>query len=42
MTAGYAWGFWALAIFGFVALAAAVTLIRREELAETPVTAPVA
>jgi EmrB/QacA subfamily drug resistance transporter len=42
LTGGYAWGFWALAVFGVAALVAALTLIRREELAETPVTAPVA
>jgi EmrB/QacA subfamily drug resistance transporter len=41
-TSGYGWGFWALAAFGVAALIASLTLIRREELAETPATAPVA
>jgi EmrB/QacA subfamily drug resistance transporter len=41
-THGYGYGFWALAFFGVAAIVAAVTLIRREEMAETPVTATVA
>ncbi len=42
LTHGYAAAFWALAVFGVAAIVAALTLIRREELAETPATAPVA
>jgi EmrB/QacA subfamily drug resistance transporter len=40
LTGGYRWGFWALAVFGAAAVIAAVTLIRREEMAETPTPAP--
>jgi EmrB/QacA subfamily drug resistance transporter len=40
LTGGYRWGFWALAVFGVAAVIAAVTLIRREEMAETPTPAP--
>jgi EmrB/QacA subfamily drug resistance transporter len=42
LTHGYGAAFWALAVFGVAAIVAALTLIRREELAETPATAPVA
>jgi EmrB/QacA subfamily drug resistance transporter len=42
LTHGYGYGFWALAFFGAAAIIAAVTLIRREEMAETPVTEPIA
>jgi EmrB/QacA subfamily drug resistance transporter len=42
LTHGYGYAFWALAFFGAAAIVAALTLIRREEMAETPVTAPVA
>ena len=42
LTGGYRWAFWALAVFGVAAVAAAVTLISREELAESPTTAPAA
>jgi EmrB/QacA subfamily drug resistance transporter len=42
LTQGYAAAFWALAVFGVLAIVAALTLIRREELAESPATAPVA
>jgi EmrB/QacA subfamily drug resistance transporter len=42
LTGGYAWAFWGLAVIGVLALIAALTLIRREEMAETPATAPVA
>jgi EmrB/QacA subfamily drug resistance transporter len=42
LTQGYGAAFWALAVFGVLAIVAALTLIRREELAETPATAPVA
>jgi EmrB/QacA subfamily drug resistance transporter len=42
LTHGYGYAFWALALFGAAAIIAAVTLIRREEMAETPATAPVA
>jgi len=39
LTGGYGRAFWALAVFGFLALVAALALIRREELAEVPATA---
>jgi EmrB/QacA subfamily drug resistance transporter len=42
LTHAYGYAFWALAFFGLAAIIAALTLIRREELAETPVTAPIA
>jgi EmrB/QacA subfamily drug resistance transporter len=42
LTGGYRWAFWALVAFGVAAVIAAVTLIRREELAESPTTAPAA
>ena len=42
LTHGYAAAFWALAVFGVLAIVAALTLIRREEIAESPATAPVA
>jgi predicted MFS family arabinose efflux permease len=42
LTHGYGYAFWALAFFGAAAIVAALTLIRREEMAETPATAPVA
>jgi EmrB/QacA subfamily drug resistance transporter len=42
LTHGYGYGFWALAFFGLAAIVAAVTLIKREEMAETPATAPTA
>jgi MFS family permease len=42
LTHAYGYGFWALAFFGVAAIVAALTLIRREEMAETPVTAPIA
>jgi EmrB/QacA subfamily drug resistance transporter len=38
----YGYAFWPLALFGAAAIIAAVTLIRREEMAETPATAPIA
>jgi EmrB/QacA subfamily drug resistance transporter len=41
-TGGYRWAFWALALFGAAAVVAALSLIRREELAESPTTAPAA
>jgi EmrB/QacA subfamily drug resistance transporter len=37
----YAYAFWPLALFGAAAIIAAITLIRREEMAETPATAPI-
>jgi EmrB/QacA subfamily drug resistance transporter len=40
LTGGYQWAFWALAAFGVLALVAALVLIRREEMAEVPATAP--
>jgi EmrB/QacA subfamily drug resistance transporter len=42
LTGGYAWAFWGLAVIGVLALIAALTLIRREEMADTPATAPIA
>ena len=42
LTGGYRWAFWALVVFGVAAVIAAVTLIRREEMAEAPTTAPAA
>jgi EmrB/QacA subfamily drug resistance transporter len=42
LTHGYGYAFWALAFFGLAAIVAALTLIRREEMAETPATAPIA
>jgi EmrB/QacA subfamily drug resistance transporter len=41
LTHGYGYGFWALAFFGVAAIIAAVTLIKREEMAEAPATAPI-
>jgi EmrB/QacA subfamily drug resistance transporter len=35
LTGGYAWAFWGLAVIGVLALLAALTLIRREEMGET-------
>jgi EmrB/QacA subfamily drug resistance transporter len=40
LTGGYSWAFWALAVFGVLALVAALVLIRREEMAEVPAAAP--
>jgi EmrB/QacA subfamily drug resistance transporter len=37
LTGGYAWGFWALAVFAVLSFIAVVTLIKREEMAEAPV-----
>ena len=42
LTHGYGYGFWALALFGVAAIVTALTLIRREEMAESPATAPIA
>jgi predicted MFS family arabinose efflux permease len=42
LTGGYRWAFWALTVFGAAAAVAAATLIRREELAESPTAAPAA
>ena len=42
LTGGYRWAFWALVVFGVAAVIAAVSLIRREEMAESPTTAPAA
>jgi EmrB/QacA subfamily drug resistance transporter len=42
LTHGYGAAFWALAVFAIAAIVAALTLIRREELAESPAAAPVA
>ena len=39
---GYGYAFWALAFFGFAAIVAALTLIRREEMAQSTATAPIA
>jgi EmrB/QacA subfamily drug resistance transporter len=38
----YGYAFWPLAFFGTAAIVAAVTLIRRDEMAESPATAPIA
>ena len=40
LTGGYSWAFWGLAVFGVLAFIAALTLIRREEMSETPSTVP--
>lgn len=42
LTHGYGYAFWALAFFGLAATIAAITLIRRGEMAETPAAAPIA
>jgi EmrB/QacA subfamily drug resistance transporter len=42
LTHGYGYAFWALAFFGAAAIVAAVVLIRRDEMAESPATAPMA
>jgi MFS family permease len=42
LTHGYGYAFWALAFFGGAAIIAAVTMIRREEMAEAPAAAPIA
>jgi len=42
LTGGYRWAFWALAVVGVAAIVAAVTLVRREELVESPTAAPAA
>jgi EmrB/QacA subfamily drug resistance transporter len=42
LTHGYGYGFWALAFFGLAAIVAALTLIRREEMAQSTATAPIA
>jgi EmrB/QacA subfamily drug resistance transporter len=42
LAGGYRWAFWALVVFGVAAVIAAVTLIRREEMADAPTTAPAA
>jgi EmrB/QacA subfamily drug resistance transporter len=39
-TGGYAWAFWGLAVIGVLALIAALTFIRPEEMAEAPSAAP--
>src|SRR5437764_910411 len=41
LTGGYAWAFWGLAVIGVLALIAALTLIRRQEMAEVPSAAPI-
>jgi EmrB/QacA subfamily drug resistance transporter len=40
LTGGYAWAFWGLAVIGVLALIAALTFIRPEEMAEAPSAAP--
>jgi MFS family permease len=42
LTHGYGYAFWALALFGAAAIIAALTLIRSDEMAETPAAAPLA
>jgi EmrB/QacA subfamily drug resistance transporter len=41
LTGGYAWAFWALAVFAVLALIAALTLIKREDMSEAPAAAAV-
>jgi EmrB/QacA subfamily drug resistance transporter len=41
LTGGYAWAFWGLAVIGVLALIAALTFIRPEEMAEAPSAAPI-
>jgi EmrB/QacA subfamily drug resistance transporter len=41
LTGGYAWAFWGLAVIGVLALIAALTLIRREEMSDVPSAAPI-
>jgi EmrB/QacA subfamily drug resistance transporter len=41
LTHGYGFAFWALAFFGLAAIIAAITLIRRDDMAESPVAAPI-
>jgi EmrB/QacA subfamily drug resistance transporter len=41
LTGGYSWAFWGLVVFGVLAFIAAITLIRGEEMAQVPSTAPV-
>jgi len=41
LTGGYSWAFWGLAVFGVLALIAAITLIRGGEMSAAPPTAPV-
>ena len=40
LTGGYSWAFWGLAVFGVLALIAALTLIRSQEMSEAPAAAP--
>ena len=41
LTHGYGYAFWALAFFGLAAIIAAITLIRRDDMSESPVAAPI-
>jgi EmrB/QacA subfamily drug resistance transporter len=41
LTGGYAWAFWGLAVFAVLALIAALTLIKREDMSEAPAAAAV-
>jgi EmrB/QacA subfamily drug resistance transporter len=41
LTGGYAWAFWGLAVFAVLALLAALTLIKREDMSEAPAAAAV-
>jgi EmrB/QacA subfamily drug resistance transporter len=41
LTHGYGFAFWALAFFGLAAIIAAITLIRRDDMADSPVAAPI-
>jgi EmrB/QacA subfamily drug resistance transporter len=41
LTGGYAWAFWGLAVFAVLALIAALTLIKREDMSEGPAAAAV-
>jgi EmrB/QacA subfamily drug resistance transporter len=42
LTHAYGYGFWVLAFFGAAAIVAAITLIKREEMSESPAAAPIA
>jgi EmrB/QacA subfamily drug resistance transporter len=42
LTGGYSWAFWGLAVIGVLALIAALTLIRSDDMSEAPSATPVA
>jgi MFS family permease len=41
LTGGYAWAFWALAVFAILAFVAVLTLVKREEMAPAQAPSPV-